>query len=183
MTLPYAQKCAERIAGWLGPFTERIEIAGSIRRERPECGDIDLVCVPQVDVLRDMLGQETERVNRCAAEIYRRAKADGWTIEKTGDQYLVFNARGVQVDVWFTTPECFGTVWLCRTGSKEHNIALAKRALDLGGRWNAHHGVMLPGKHTRATTEADIYTALGLPFIAPAAREADHVARVIASAR
>lgn len=183
MDLPYAQTCAARLITWLAPYCERIELAGSIRRGRPQCGDVDLVAIPKWDVSGDLLGAETDRRNRCADEIYRRVKAGGWVLDKAGPTYLVFTSKGVQVDVWFTDHDCFGTVLLCRTGSKEHNILLAKRARDLGGHWDPHHGVRLAGKHTRATTESDVYAALDLPYIAPEAREGDHVARVIAAAR
>lgn len=40
-----------------------------------------------------------------------------------------FEADEKQVDIWYTDALRFGTVWLCRTGSKEYNIWLANAAL------------------------------------------------------
>jgi hypothetical protein len=48
MNLPLATLYAQQIVTWLTPFCERIEIAGSIRRQRPIVNDIDLVCIPKI---------------------------------------------------------------------------------------------------------------------------------------
>ena len=38
----------ERLVSILAPFCERIEIAGSLRRLKPEVGDIELVVIPKL---------------------------------------------------------------------------------------------------------------------------------------
>jgi len=38
---------ADQVVCALAPFCERIETAGSIRRERPFCGDVAVVAVPR----------------------------------------------------------------------------------------------------------------------------------------
>ena len=49
---------AERLRAELGPYCERIEIAGSIRRGKAQVGDIELVAIPRVDrsEQRDLFG-------------------------------------------------------------------------------------------------------------------------------
>jgi DNA polymerase (family 10) len=75
------------------------------------------------------------------------------------------------VDIWCANEHNFATRQLCRTGSKEHNIWIAERAKDLGGDWQPYKGLTLRSGFVSATTEAQIYEALNLPFIPPEQRE------------
>lgn len=47
MKLDKALEIAERIKELLAPYSERIEIAGSIRRKKPEVKDVELVAIPK----------------------------------------------------------------------------------------------------------------------------------------
>ena len=47
MQLEKAEKIARKYVDLLAPFCERIEIAGSTRRKKPEVGDIEIVCIPK----------------------------------------------------------------------------------------------------------------------------------------
>jgi len=47
LALDIAADLAARIADGLAPVCERIQIAGSIRRQRPDVGDIELVVIPR----------------------------------------------------------------------------------------------------------------------------------------
>lgn len=177
MTLAFANHCAARLLEWLSPFCERLDVAGSVRRLRPTVNDLDLVAVPRFAVETDLLGGELARCNLLWAAIARRvAESPDWRIDRGGssaaDGQCTFTARGVQVDIWTATPETWGTVLLCRTGSKEHNIWLSERAKRMGGHWQPHEGVTLEGVRQPADTEEAVYAALGLPFIPPREREA-----------
>lgn len=46
LVLPVALALANKIAAEIRPVCERCEIAGSIRRKRPDVGDIELVVIP-----------------------------------------------------------------------------------------------------------------------------------------
>lgn len=174
MTMPLSKGrlCADRLTGWLGPFCERIEVAGSIRRGRPEVGDVDLVAIPKVLEDADMFGTVTGRRNLAAEAIRARVQKEGWTLSKDGADHLSWLAKTIQVDLWFATPRTWGSVLLCRTGSAQHNIWLAERAKAKGGHWNPHHGLRIPGQaHVVSETEDAIYQALEIAPIAPHARE------------
>ena len=81
MPLVTARVLAERIVDELRPFCERIEIAGSIRRRRPLCGDVDLVALP-----KDGRGADLEK------RIMRHCKS-----LSCGDQNIyVLMANGVE---------------------------------------------------------------------------------------
>jgi len=173
LPLLQATKLAEKIAAELQPFCERVAIAGSIRRRREFVNDIDIVCLP----LENKFAALRERVLRSTAVV------------TDGSQTIVTRmTNGVQLDCWIakrpeqdlltSTPTNFGSLLLCRTGSKEHNIYLvehAKRIRDgLGGflRWNPYHGVFdSRGDCLASVTEEDIFRVLQLDFVPPEKRE------------
>jgi DNA polymerase (family 10) len=179
MTYELARNRAEKILEWIGSFAVRKEIAGSVRRQRPLCGDIDIVCIPRIEVSKDMFGEEISRRNclheklKCyvtASEGCARWLSGG---ESAGD-VCSLQLPKCQLDIFFATEETWGTRLLCRTGSIEHNIWLASRAKQLGGHWNPFSGLQLGlGEKIYARTEEEIYDALGLAYIAPQDREAN----------
>jgi DNA polymerase (family 10) len=90
-----------------------------------------------------------------------------------GDTKTSFvTARGTQVDVRVVKPSQLGAALLYFTGSKGHNIKLRQRALARGFTLNEYALARLDdGQVVASETEADIYAALGLPFIPPVLRE------------
>lgn len=166
LPLAAARRIAEKIAGELAPFCTRLEIAGSIRRGRPDCGDIDLVCLPKA-------GGKAAIIARCQ---------EGGTLLKHGEQYCVVGLRnGFQLDLWFAhggggelfeaAPSNYGVLLLARTGSAMHNVWIAQRAQAMGLHFNPHKGVLKRGAIVASAEEADIFRALDLAWIAPERRE------------
>lgn len=170
--LTRATKIAAKVAAELSPFCSRIELAGSIRRQRPEVGDIDLVLVPTD---RPAIEQRVTRLCK---------------LGRCGDQYLeAVMPDGTQLDLWFAHPGAppeldifgvplgpqrpanFGSMLLCRTGSTMHNVHLIEHAKRRGLVWNAHWGVYRDGRCIASETEEAVFEALGLPFVPPEQRE------------
>ena len=141
MKLEFATRCATRLIDRFSPFTERLEVVGSIRRRRPEVGDFDLVAVPKVSTGRDLFGAPPDPRNLLADEVRRVCASEGWRLIRDGVEFSSFEAKGIQVDLWYATPESFASISLSRTGSKEHNVWLAMRAIDRGSKWVPHHGL------------------------------------------
>lgn len=182
MRLEIAQSYARHITEWLAPHCERLEIAGSIRRERPECGDVDLVCIPKLTQERDILGEIVHRRNHVHHHLVQHAAAGRCKIASGGDRegrLMIVQLQKCQLDVYFATPETFATILLCRTGSKEHNILIAQRALDLGGHWKPNEQLTIAGRAIASSFEQQIYDALKLPWIEPRDREGEFVAKLI----
>ena len=164
LPLDKATVMAEKIVAELRPFCERIEIAGSIRRRRPQVNDIDLVLVPSdLAGLRDRLFRRCRRITDAEQTI---------VVETPGRVQLdVWIARPAVKDLFGVKPGNFGTLWLCRTGSREHNIWLIGHAEKMGLRWNPYHGVFDGhGKCLACAEEADIFAALELAFVPPEER-------------
>jgi DNA polymerase (family 10) len=66
--------------------------------------------------------------------------------------------------------ESFGAAPHYFTGSKDHNVALRRIAIERGLKLN-EYGVFDGERSLAGRTEADVYAALGLPYIPPELRE------------
>lgn len=171
MNYARALNMAEKIEAELLPFCERTAIAGSIRRRRPEVNDIDLVILPKPGKLGMIKGR---CMQNCAVvtdgeqnAIYRLRLPDQSEI-----QLDLFFAQPARRDLLAYEPGNFGSLLLCRTGSKEHNIFLVEHAKRLGLVWKPYAGVFdADGKCLAAESEEAIFKALDLEFIPPAGRE------------
>lgn len=165
MTYLKAIELAERITAALSPYCAKIEIAGSIRRGRETCNDIDIVALPHPGQLSGLLS---------------RAKANAEVVSSGGQATILRLRNGVQLDLWIArdddrdlvgvTPGNWGTLLLCRTGSREHNIWLAQKAAGAGLHWDPHHGLKRGDQVVASRTEAEVYEALGLHWVPPAFR-------------
>lgn len=163
--LKIARKYAEQIVEQIAPFCQRVEIAGSIRRQRPAVNDIDLVVIA-----KDWNGLQRRCLERCRSITHGDAI---FSVETpTGVQIDIFAAHAGHQDLLAQVPSNWGSVLLQRTGSKEHNIALVQRAKELGLKWCLMTGVVDENyKILAAETEQEIFKALQMDFIAPERRE------------
>lgn len=165
--LPQATKWAEGIVAELAPFCDRIEIAGSIRRRRPFVNDVDLVVL----IKRGLEKEFRNRVTR-TARVIKDGPQNFIVGLSNGLRLDIFIARHPQKDLFRTNQGNFGTLLICRTGSKEHNIWLVNHAKINGLQWKPYDGVcdeegnVLTGEDERAC-----FTALGLDWIEPERRE------------
>lgn len=173
LRLAEARRQAEEVVAHLSPLCERIEIAGSIRRERATCGDIDLVVLPKPcapKVAWKVLG---ERMMEIAQPISGGPQILSMVLP-TGFGIQIFIARPELRDMFGNIMQRWnwGTLLLCRTGSREHNIHIANVAKAKGLKWSPHEGLQLPeGNWIYTPEERDLLMDLGLGWIAPRDRE------------
>jgi DNA polymerase (family 10) len=140
------------------PGVSEAVAAGSFRRRRDTVGDIDiLVAAAPGRALAEHL-QAFARVERVLAHGPTRAS-------------VVLN-NGLQVDLRVVRPASYGAALVYFTGSKAHNIALRRIARARRLKIN-EYGVYRAGERIAGDSEASVYAAIGLPFIAPELRE-DH---------
>jgi DNA polymerase/3'-5' exonuclease PolX len=192
MQLKVAAGYAAQIVHWLDLYLARATIAGSIRRSRPMCGDVDIVCIPKLVEAKTGFFAEDKQVENTLLtylkEYVRRGGNDPkspvkpqW-LARQGDpgpepqwdaQNLLLELPKCQLDLWCANEENFATRLMCRTGSAQHNIWLASRAKALDLHWNPYKGIFFAGKSVPLSTptEEAIYAALKLPFIEPRNRE------------
>jgi DNA polymerase (family X) len=132
--------------------------AGSLRRRCETIGDIDLLI-------------QTE--DRAAVmEQLSRLEEVSDLIEQGEEKMSVRLDDGLRVDFRFFEADSFGAALLYFTGSKQHNIALRKRARSKGWKLN-EYGLMKGARRLAGKSEAEVYQKLGMDWIPPELRE-DH---------
>lgn len=168
--LSEAERIADRIATELQPFCTRLEIAGSIRRGLGEVNDIDLVIIPRdQSALRDRVLRNSTAIQDGPHNLLVRLQ--------NGVQLDIFFAHAGKADLLESTPSNWGSILLCRTGSKEHNIKLCQRAARLGLAWKTMEGIypalnrnLNPNLPIASATEQDIFRALEMDYLPPESR-------------
>lgn len=62
MNLQEASIIAVKYCYKLQPHCEIINIAGGVRRKKPEPHDIEIICIPKVEIVYDLFGNEFDRI-------------------------------------------------------------------------------------------------------------------------
>jgi DNA polymerase/3'-5' exonuclease PolX len=194
--LAVAQRIADELVDLLGDACERLVVAGSVRRGRPEVGDVELVSVPRtaerleaVDlfgsraVLVDLL---TDRCRELLAAGVLAHRPDKNGRPSFGERAKRLSYRGVAVDLFSVIPPAqWGVILLIRTGPAEFGRLLVLRQSD--GGWLPRGFFFRDGQlwrlpppfdasaHQRAVPvptpgEGDVFAALGYRWVAPELR-------------
>jgi DNA polymerase (family 10) len=154
--LPVAETIKKRLAAL--PGTKQISLAGSIRRRKETVGDVDILAA----------SDEPEKIMAgfCQLPDIDRILGRGPT------KSSIVLTSGMQVDLRVVDNDQYWTALQYFTGSKAHNIAIRRRALDRNWRLN-EYGVTNLSDGTRLTgqTEQDLYRMLDLHYIEPEMRE------------
>ncbi|MEX0689630.1 MAG: DNA polymerase/3'-5' exonuclease PolX [Pirellulales bacterium] len=167
-----AEAVAASLVAWMeeSPAVRRVEPAGSLRRGRETVGDLDILVESDTPVaVMDRL----------------IAWPEGTDVMLRGDtKTSIRGPRGMQIDLRVVPAASFGAALQYFTGSKEHNVKLRGRARDRGLTINEYGVFRLPaagddqggpkGPSLAGQTEAEIYAAVGLPWIPPELREGRH---------
>ncbi len=154
--LQVAETIKKRLADL--PGTQQISLAGSIRRRKEIIGDIDIVAS----------SAEPKKIMTefCSLPEINRILGKGPT------KSSIVLTSGVQVDLRVVDKDQYWTALQYFTGSKAHNIAMRRRALDRNWRLN-EYGVtdLSTGEKLPGQTEQDLYRMLDLQYIEPELRE------------
>lgn len=132
------------------------EVAGSCRRRRETCGDLDVLAVCK---------DSTVPMDRLA----RHPLVES-VLQRGETKQRVRLQTGVELDLRVVPEESFGAAMQYFTGSKEHNVEIRQRAKELGLKVN-EYGVFRGEEQIAGRTESDVYASLGLPWIPPELRE------------
>jgi DNA polymerase/3'-5' exonuclease PolX len=173
---------AEELVARLDPVCQRIQIAGSLRRELPDVGDIELLFVPMLGTRqRDLFTTETydladEKINELlkAEIIAKRPNKNGAFAWGEKNKLGIHCASGIPVDFFSTDSECWWNSLVVRTGGKENNLLITTTAQKKGYSFEAYgNGYRsLNGLHHHQTTsEREVFGFIGLPYLEPKDRK------------
>ncbi len=179
-----AKALAETYKAMLQPFCQRIEIVGSIRREKPETHDIDILCIPlygyiankQADLFNsngkeykipgwpvngfiDTVGSIGQKIKGSPATgKYCQRKI---TIDEANGEFINFELYICGLDNW-------GYMMALRTGPAEYSKMLVTKGKALKYEFNGgfvrkyRSSVIIP-----IYNETDFFKLLQMPYIEP----------------
>jgi DNA polymerase (family 10) len=147
------------------PDVIRCSPAGSLRRFKEICGDIDLLA--------------SSKKPAAVIEFFISQPGIVKVLARGETKASVILAGGIQCDLRVVSDAEFPFALAYFTGSKEHNIVMRQRAIQRGLRLN-EYGLFKSKEETRAAellvpckAEEDIFAKLDLAFVPPELRE-DH---------
>jgi len=152
--LPIADRVLEQLRSL--PEVERADTAGSVRRMKETIGDVDFL----------VISTNPARVMDFFVSLPGVVKVWGQGATKSS----VRLQEGFDMDIRVIAPESYGAALQYFTGSKDHNIALRKIAIDHGFKLS-EYGLFKGSQIIAAHTEEEVYGKLGMPWIPPELRE------------
>lgn len=170
--LALADRCVERIIEVLGPVAEEVAAAGSVRRRRPQVGDIELVVRPRMHP--DLFGDETpelEPLHAALNELGNRIKG--------GDRYVRIDLGKMgdlpffALDVFIVHPPAqWGSILAIRTGPWDLSREIVTMMRHRGYRHeNGHARRIDTGELVPPPTEEAFFALAGVEYVEPHERD------------
>ena len=159
MKYEIAYNIAMKIRASLQPYCHRVEIAGSIRRKKPEVGDIEIVLIPKP--------YEVGLFESGVATVINKFKKVKGELPCKYTQRI--HPEGIKIDFFFAVHENWGYIFAIRTGSREFSSMLARRWVKHG--YNGKDGFLnYHGEVVPLFEEIDLFNELGMQFVDPEKR-------------
>ncbi len=135
---------------------EKISVAGSVRRKKETIGDIDFLVV----------SKKSSKVMDYFCNLPGVIKIWGEGPTRSSVRFK----DGFDADIRVVSKKSYGSALQYFTGSKEHNIAIRRLAIEKGLKLN-EYGVFKGRKMIACQDEEEIYKILNLAYIKPEMRE------------
>lgn len=151
---PEAQRWLEKLRS--SEWVIKAELTGDLRRGKSIVGNIEIAAATRdaEAVIATILGLGE----------YSDVK------EATRDSLTLLLTSGIELAIWFSKPEGFGSLHQYTTGSPSHNDLLAQKAESLGLQYQ--NGLLSKNSIQVAfDTETALYASLSLPLLPPELRE------------
>jgi len=135
-----------------------VEVAGSYRRGAVTVGDLDILVTGDLD-------------NAKAEKAIRKVYPD-ITILGSGETKISFVIfpNNLQIDIRFLPKESYGAALLYFTGSKDFNVKMRKKAIEMGYLLN-EYALFKDGEYYKGATEQAVFKALNMKYVEPKKRK------------
>lgn len=173
--LEKAISVAKRFLVAIEPFVVKSEIAGSVRRQSKEVGDVEIVCIEH----------PLNTLDRIFYKGYPGLVVNGPRLKR-----FKYPDQGLQIELYITTTWDYGRILAIRTGSAwyshcqlatnwnwlgwcgtENGLRRRKECVKKGRVWKIlPEFAKDPTKPPVFNTEADFFEFLGIPWVAPTER-------------
>ena len=161
MELARAQEIAAQVVARLAPYCERCEVAGSVRRLKPEVKDIEVVVIPRSRDIAAFAGIVNE-----------------WTAVKgkpTGKYTQRRLPQGIVLDLFMATRDNWGLIYAIRTGSADYShrtlaAGWVKAGYKSEGGMLRRQGKHFTGAQVVLPEERDLFALIGVPWVEPEKR-------------
>lgn len=155
-----ALEIANRVKALLAPHCERIEIAGSIRRMKPEVKDIEIVAIPKPF--------DTGLFESGIATVVNQwQKVKGELPCKYTQRIL---PEGIALDLFFAEHGNWGLIYAIRTGSADYSHKVLATGWVKKGYKSENGYLCADGNPIRVLEEKDLFERIGLKYIEPQLR-------------
>ena len=176
--LDKAREIADKYIELLRPYCTRIEIAGSVRREKSIVHDIEIVAVPVIETNLDMFGNVASSRNVLDTAANDLAASMGAVLRKNGPKFKQFGlAEGLNLDLFLVTPPAhWGVIYLIRTGSADfsHRAVMTKRQGGMLPSWAKVEDGQIKHRETGEVypcpEEQDYFNLCDINFVNPKER-------------
>lgn len=165
MELNQAKAIADRVVSLLAPHCERIEIAGSIRRKKPEVGDIEIVCIT-----KKIMHPRTAATIPVPGFIYAVSNLG---IKRKGEAHTKYMQRflpepdGIMVDIFTAVPDNWGYIFAIRTGSADYSHRWLANGWVKHGYKGEDGFLTKGGEVVPVREEIDLFNLIKLPYCEP----------------
>jgi len=177
--LAEAKAQAVNILGCIRDHCERIEIVGSVRRDKQEVGDIELLFVPKmvserVDLLTDRGVPATDALFDRLLDlraISKRPNVNGQFTWGPLNKLAQLEPSGLACDFFATTRANFFVSLVIRTGPKDFNVRMIQTAAKHGVKVHAYGGLEDENGPIPISSEAEVLSICGIPWTEPRDRK------------
>lgn len=155
-----ANSIALAVLELLRPHCIRCEIAGSIRREKEEVKDIEVVCIPkpyQIGLFQDGIAEVVAKWQKVKGELeYGKCKYTQRILPE-----------GIKLDLFFAEEGNWGLIFAIRTGSADYSHKVlasgwVKRGYKSEGGYLKKNGMTYEVRE-----EKDLFDIIGVAYIEP----------------
>lgn len=191
MKIDIARRLAAEVTRKILPNCDRFEIAGSIRRNKFEVKDIEVLCIPKSFTTSSAMfgGKDvTTRSDGFVRTVNQLAKIKGDAREGKymqravlldKDDYPAIQERKIIIDIFTATPSSWGSQLLIRTGDSDFSRLFMGTILPKYG-YRAEGGFVWKGDDVvNLPEEREVFALVGIPYIEPHLRNAESLTRYL----